>query len=198
MIWKIIKVVMYVTPLALLFVGWLIFAGETGHPVRNWLLGNPHMKYQPHLRAFDAQMPLPPEGSVPVSPSGYEVPTTRQARSLKSPLAGASAADLSRGQTYYQYYCVFCHGDQGAGDGPVGASYVPAPADLRGPRVQGMTDGELLRAMLTGYGHEAPDGKSVLGYTVPPEHRWYLVAYVRRLAPGAGGVRQAASSSATP
>jgi mono/diheme cytochrome c family protein len=182
MIWKIIKLVMYATPLALLFVGWLIFAGESGGPVRNWLMGNPHMKYQAHLRSYDAQMPLPPDGAVPVKASGYEVPTTQQAKSLKNLLAGPSPADLARGQTYYGYYCLMCHGDQGAGDGPVGESYVPRPADLRTPRVAGLSDGELLRAMLTGYGHEDPDGKSVLGHTVPPEHRWYLVAYVRELA----------------
>ena len=181
MIWKIIKLVMFVTPVALLFVGWLIFAGETGQPVRNWLEGNPHMKYQAHLRAYDAQMPLPPDGAVPITPSGYEVPTTQQAKSLKNPLTSPSAADFARGQVYYQYYCVFCHGDQGDGQGLVGESYVPRPADLRTPRVQGMSDGQLLRAMLTGYGHEAPDGKSVLGYTIPPEHRWYLLTYVREL-----------------
>jgi hypothetical protein len=180
-IWKIIKIVMFVTPVALLFVGWLIFGGESGQPVRNWLLGNPHMKYQAHLRAYDAQMPLPPEGSVPTVPSGYEVPTTQQAKSLKSPLANPSAADLKRGQTYYGYYCLMCHGDQGDGDGPVGESYMPVPANLRTSRVHDMSDGDLLRAMLTGYGHEAPDGKSVLGYTIPPEHRWYLVMYVREL-----------------
>jgi mono/diheme cytochrome c family protein len=140
------------------------------------------MKYQAHLRAYDAQMPLPPDGAVPIAASGYEVPTTQQATALKNPLGSPSPADFARGQTYYGYYCVFCHGDQGAGDGPVGASYVPAPADLRSPRVQRMSDGQLLRAMLTGYGHESPDGKSVLGYTIPPEHRWYLVMYVRELA----------------
>jgi hypothetical protein len=35
----------------------------------------------------------------------------------------------------------------------------------------------LLRMMLTGAGHEP-----VLGYTVLPEHRWYLVLFLRSLA----------------
>ncbi|MDQ1256891.1 MAG: hypothetical protein QG656_1491 [Candidatus Hydrogenedentes bacterium] len=58
----------------------------------------------------------------------------------------------------------------------MGQSYVPRPADLCGPKVQGYSDGEILRTMLTGEGHEP-----VLGRVVPTEHRWPLVLYVRAL-----------------
>ena len=40
-----------------------------------------------------------------------------------------------RGRVYYNYYCVFCHGDNGQGDGPVGYSYMPAPTDLHAPKI---------------------------------------------------------------
>ena len=65
------------------------------------------------------------------------------------------------------------------GNGPVGESYFPAPADLRTGKVSHYSDGRLLRAMLTGIGHEP-----VLERVVPPRHRWCLVLYVRSLAQG--------------
>jgi hypothetical protein len=53
---------------------------------------------------------------------------------------------------------------------------MPSPTDLHAPKVLKMSDGELLRAMLLGVGHEP-----VLSRVVFPEHRWYLVGYVRTL-----------------
>ena len=97
-----------------------------------------------------------------------------------------TAADRARGKVYYDYYCVFCHGDKGDGNGPVGESYVPVPADLRAAKIQAYADGELLRAMLVGTGHEP-----VLGRVVHPEHRWYLVLYVRSMTVGRGTRRSA-------
>jgi len=82
----------------------------------------------------------------------------------------------ARGRIYYDYYCVFCHGTDGRGNGPVGQSYMPKPSDLTDPSVQRQSDGELLRKSLTGTGHEP-----VLARVIPPEHRWYLVSYVRSL-----------------
>ena len=32
---------------------------------------------------------------------------------------------LAIGKNVYGYYCAFCHGTDGAGNGPVGRSYVP-------------------------------------------------------------------------
>ena len=60
----------------------------------------------------------------------------------------------------------------------MGESYIPVPADLRSAKVRRYRDGELLRAMLKGKGHEP-----VLEQVVPVRHRWYLVLYVRSLAP---------------
>lgn len=81
-----------------------------------------------------------------------------------------------RGKVYYNYYCVFCHGENGQDDGPVGYSYMPGPTDLHAPRIVEMTDGDLMRAMLLGIGHEP-----VLSRIVHPDHRWYLLSHVREL-----------------
>ena len=95
-------------------------------------------------------------------------------------------ANIARGKVYYQYYCIFCHAANGDGNATVGQSLVPVPGDLRSPKVQAYSDGELLRAMLTGPGHKpfAPYAGStpVLEYTVLPEHRWYMVLFVRSLS----------------
>jgi len=89
----------------------------------------------------------------------------------------ATPENLARGRVYYTYYCVFCHGELGSGDGPVGQSYLPRPADLRSRHTAALKDGELVQALVTGTGH-AP----VLERIVPPEYRWYLALQVRALA----------------
>ena len=142
------------------------------------LFTGPQMLVQPHVRAYQARMPLMPTGAVPRE-ARAPLPSPAAAVTLTNPLP-ATAANLDRGRTYYGYYCLACHGAGGAGDGPVGQSYTPVPADLRSYRVQTQADGQLLRAMLTGPGH-AP----VLERVVPPDYRWYLVLYVRSLATNA-------------
>jgi mono/diheme cytochrome c family protein len=139
----------------------------------------PRMYVQPSIRAYQTRVAALPKGVVPVE-RRVELPSAAEAAALTNPLA-ATAENLARGKTYYGYYCAACHGAAGAGDGPVGQSYVPAPSNLVSGRVQSFTDGEILRAMLTGVGHEP-----VLERVVPAEHRWYTVLYVRSLgAPAA-------------
>ena len=139
-------------------------------------LVGPRMYEQPHILPFQARMPLTPAGVVPMDPEAV-LPAADEAAAMNSPLA-VTKENLDRAKVYYAYYCVFCHGDRGDGAGPVGEAYVPVPADLRSPKVRAYSDGQLLRAMLLGEGH-AP----VLERTVYPEHRWYLVLYVRQFAP---------------
>ena len=143
----------------------------------------PEMKSQPNIRAYQARVPLPPAGVVPVEPTAG-MPSSAEAAALQNPLR-ATTENLARGKMYYQYYCLACHGEAADGNGPVGQSFLPPPADLRSAKLQSLKDGELLRAMLTGVGHQPaitpPVRTSVLEYTALPEHRWYLVLYIRSL-----------------
>lgn len=142
----------------------------------------PRMKHDLKLGPFQALSPALPQGVVPVNPPPWVLPAAAEAERLRNPLA-ATEANVARGRTYYTYYCGFCHGADGAGDGPVGRSYVPAPPPLRGDgQLRTYSDGRLLRRMLTGEGH-AP----VLERVVHSEHRWYLVLYLRHLAAGGAG-----------
>jgi len=162
----------------------VILGGLVGLAAGVALMTGPYMLDQPSVRAYEARMPMPPEGTVPVQPLPT-LPPAEQARSLKNPIP-ATEANIARGKVYYQYYCVFCHAANGDGNAAVGQSFVPVPTDLRSPKVQAYSDGELLRAMLTGPGHKpaAPYAgpTPVLEYTVLPEHRWYLVLFVRSLS----------------
>jgi mono/diheme cytochrome c family protein len=155
-------------------IGLLAFLTVTGVLGYLFFIG-PRMRIQPNIRAFQAVMPPTPQGAVPVEDPLPPLPTTREAMDLVNPLA-MDEKTLAWGRVYYGYYCAFCHGSQGRGDGPVGESYLPTPANLQSARVQAMSDGELLLAMLSGTGH-----KAVLRRVVRPEYRWYLVSYVRGL-----------------
>ena len=149
---------------AALVVGYLLFTG-------------PHMEHQQKIGPYQAAFPPAPKGSVPLKNSVPAMPTTREAQDLVSAVQ-PTGKNISAGGVYYGYYCVFCHGAAGDGLGPVGESYIPRPADLRSPRVQALSDGQLFRAMLLGTGHEP-----VLARVVPEVSRPYLVLYVRQFAP---------------
>ena len=132
----------------------------------------PHMGHQPSIKPYERAMPRMPANVIPVS--GTEVlPGPAAARALVSPVQ-ASPEARDAGRIYYGYYCTHCHGAAGDSRTPVGDSYVPVPARLDSPRVQGMTDGVLFRAMVVGRGHDP-----VMRSTVPPLRRWYIVQHVR-------------------
>jgi mono/diheme cytochrome c family protein len=138
------------------------------------MFSGPRMRIQPKYPAYQAQMPPAPEGIVPVwQPS--RVALVPEDILLENPLPDAEKTRAA-GRVYYGYYCAFCHGGPGEVTGPVGRSYVPAPPRLTRPEIQGMSDGELYWAMLTGIGHEP-----VLEYVIDAQTRWYIVSYVRTL-----------------
>jgi mono/diheme cytochrome c family protein len=132
----------------------------------------PRMWVQPNVRPFQAPAPPLPEGVVPMR-TAPALPTEQEAAGLASAVP-VTKDTVAAGAVYYEYYCVFCHGQYGDGNGPVGESYAPKPADLREQKYAAYSDGQLLRGMLLGTGHEP-----VLERVVLPEHRWPLVHYTR-------------------
>lgn len=137
------------------------------------LLNGPRMRVQPHIRAFQIVLPPVPPGTVTTDWPDPAASPKPAARVVNLP---ADKAGLQRGRVYYHYYCVFCHGEKGDGHGPVGESYLPVPADLRSAKIKGYDDRQLLRAMLTGIGHEP-----VLTRVVDPQHHEYLLLFVRSM-----------------
>jgi mono/diheme cytochrome c family protein len=138
------------------------------------IMTGPDMIDQPSIRAYDARMPVLPEDAVPAVP-GLFFPSERQTEAASS----QAVPTLARGKFAYDAYCIFCHGDTGDGEAPVGQSYAPGPGNLRTEKVRVMDDQALQRAMLTGIGHDP-----VLRRVVPPDDRPSLLLYVRALAQG--------------
>jgi mono/diheme cytochrome c family protein len=135
----------------------------------------PRMRVQPRMLAYQARQPATPEGVVPVSAGREKVSLPQAESDAHNPLPDTEET-LATGRVFYGYYCVFCHGQTGRGDGPVGYAYVPAPTDLTSSKVQALSDAQLYTAMLTGAGHDP-----VLPRVIDPNHRWYLVSFVRSL-----------------
>lgn len=139
------------------------------------MFSGPRMRVQPKIVPLQAQMPPVPQGIVPVVIDAAAIPSPQAAAQWRNPLPDTEHT-RETGRVYYGYYCAFCHGQTGRGDGPVGDGYTPVPSDLTVPRVRNLSDGALYRAMLTGVGHEP-----VLDYVIEPRARWYLVSFTRRL-----------------
>ena len=129
------------------------------------VLTGPHMKNQASLHAFDAEMQTPPDYIVFFDHDQFDT--------SKLVLPKPTATNLEKGEIYYSYYCLFCHGESGDGNGPVGQSYLPKPSDLNTNEVKHYTPAELYSACFTGTGHSP-----VLERVIPQQQRKFILAYI--------------------
>jgi len=93
----------------------------------------------------------------------------------------ANQESVKAGENLYIVNCAPCHGISGKGDGPVGLTLNPRPADLTLHAIPGVhTDAQLFEWITNGFpGSRMPAWKSVLSDT----DRWNLVNFIRTLAP---------------
>jgi copper transport protein len=91
------------------------------------------------------------------------------------------ARSIASGQALFSNYCAPCHGESGKGDGPLGLTLNPRPADLSYHAIPGIhTDAQLFEWIGNGFpGSRMPAFKNVLSDT----DRWDLVNFIRTLAP---------------
>ncbi len=91
-----------------------------------------------------------------------------------------NTASLSTGQALYERHCLSCHGPTGLGDGPVGLTLNPRPADLTQHTIPGVhPDSQLYEWISDGFpGSVMPAFRA----TLTDEERWHLVNYIRTLA----------------
>lgn len=91
-----------------------------------------------------------------------------------------SVESITVGEALYQANCLSCHGAQGKGDGPVGLTLNPRPADLTIHTIPGVhSDGQLFSWVSGGFpGSVMP----AFGTQLTDEERWHIVNYIRTLA----------------
>jgi copper transport protein len=92
-----------------------------------------------------------------------------------------NAASVAAGKAIYEEKCVPCHGESGKGDGPVGITLNPRPADLTQHAVPGVhTDGQLFGWITNGFPSSVmPPFRQALS----DDERWNVVNFIRTLAP---------------
>ncbi len=92
-----------------------------------------------------------------------------------------NSESITRGQELYSTECAACHGETGKGDGPVGVTLNPRPADLTQHAIPGVhPDAQLFEWITNGFpGSQMPAFRSTLSDT----DRWHLVNFIRTLAP---------------
>jgi mono/diheme cytochrome c family protein len=91
-----------------------------------------------------------------------------------NPLGAESAA---AGAEIYKTYCLACHGEKGAGDGPAGVGLSPKPKDL--PELAATVDDDYIFWRIA----KGKPGTSMVGWqgTLDDEEIWQVVSFIRSL-----------------
>lgn len=115
-----------------------------------------------------------PRGFSPFHYGASPEEAKRAGAELTNPLE-SSAANLERGKYVFTNNCAVCHGNSGAGDGPVVPKF-PNPPSFKTDTSRALSDGELFHVITRGrLNMPAQEAK------VSAEDRWKLVLYVRQL-----------------
>jgi mono/diheme cytochrome c family protein len=135
------------------------------------------------VRTYEAELTTPPEGTVHFG-AGRHYDLLAADTLLTNPLV-RTADVLERGEVLYLQYCIMCHGEEGAGDGPVvGENRLPPlpTLNLLSERAKNdLSDGYIWGMIANGRG-VMPSYRRV-----PHEDRWQIVEYVRELQTRSAG-----------
>jgi mono/diheme cytochrome c family protein len=99
------------------------------------------------------------------------------ARSMQNPFP-ASAEAIREGMLHFADHCALCHGNDGRGDTPHGRGLFPKPPDMRLPRTQNLSDGELFWIIENGVRFTGMPGFGEPGHQ---DESWKLVRFIRHL-----------------
>ena len=85
---------------------------------------------------------------------------------------------VAHGRHVFLNTCAMCHGQQGLGNGPAGASLNPPPRNfVEGKWKQGGRSQDLFKTLQTGV-----PGSSMVGFPgIPASDRWAAVQYIRSI-----------------
>ena len=130
--------------------------------------------------------PKPAERAPAAPPAKPPAPPSAPAKAPDTPSAESAAvkADAKAGKADYQIYCASCHGETGAGDGPVSQALNPKPArHSDGAYMNPLTDDYLFKVIKFG---GASVGKSPmmapLGGALSDQQIRNVIAFMRTLA----------------
>ena len=131
-----LKAVLALGLVALIVVGWILYHGkEFPYWEMRYQLTD-STGYQPpptaHFALDSVPRVIPGQvGPIPETPlpAGNDASPPPAVTRLVNPLA-SDPGSVRRGARVFVENCMMCHGSDGSGDGPVGDSYIPTPADL--------------------------------------------------------------------
>lgn len=99
------------------------------------------------------------------------------AKKMPNPVP-ASAEAVKAGMEHFADHCAICHANDGSGDTEMGKHLYPRVPDMRLPRTQNLTDGELFYIIENGV---RLTGMPAWGGGHGGDASWKLVAFIRRL-----------------
>ena len=132
------------------------------------------MNDQESVRTYKKEIPDMPPETIPIT-GGLQILGSANPKDLKNPLPYTQET-VDQGKEAYFYFCVQCHGPRADGNGTVGQSFAPLPANLGDAGVQRQSDGELFSKISLGFGRHPP-----LASTVSEPDRWAVVNYIRSM-----------------
>lgn len=108
---------------------------------------------------------------------GWMTPATY--KGLQNPIA-ASDENIVAAREHFADHCASCHGNDGGGNTEMGRNLYPKAPDMRLPRTQGLSDGELFYIIENGVMLTGMPGWST-GTPEGEQSSWQLVHFIRRL-----------------
>ena len=135
------------------------------------------MRQTPAVRPHEEPVLKMAAGVVPVN-GGEAIYRAADATELEAPVDIMDPAVVARGKAVYFTFCAQCHGVAFDGEGTVGQSFQPLPADLRSDLVQSKLPGELFKSVSYG----VPGGRQPpLQTTITITDRWRVVGFIKSL-----------------
>jgi mono/diheme cytochrome c family protein len=129
------------------------------------------------VRTYETELATPPEGTVYYGAQRH-FDLLAADTLLSNPLQPTPEV-LEQGEVLYLQFCIMCHGEEGAGDGPVvGENRLPPlpTLNLLSDRAKNdLSDGYIWGMIANGRGVMPPYRR------IPHEDRWQIVEYVREL-----------------
>lgn len=100
-------------------------------------------------------------------------------KGLNNPVSG-SPEIIAAGREHFADHCAACHANDGSGSTEMGRKFYPKAPDMRLPRTQGLTDGELFYIIENGVRLTGMPGWST-GTPEGERSSWHLVHFIRHL-----------------